>query len=340
MLSIAEYDRRQALARVRASYPALRSFAPVSFAAVNFPTQVTQEAELRRYADIMYETIDREHWLRQVRWSPAEEKAILALRGEVEALTGHLFERPVQPLMCLFPPLAMLRLVEAAAAMRGRRLRVVEIGPGSGFFGAYCLLQGHRYLGIDNTQALYLWQHRLFRWIARDSLEDFALADTPPAAYPESRAALVPWWHFAEMYRSNGLKADIVVCDAAMGEMDPFASRYIIRLSKEMLEQSDVGLFVYQNLGEQRQSDLAAIRQRFQARGYTEIPCGPVQVQAASGHSPVDWLRGLSSGAPPLGSAGGKPPEAMRPAAEFLRIDPGMAMESYAFFDYLQLERG
>lgn len=340
MLSIVEYDRRQALARARASYPALRSFSPVSFAAVNFPTQVTQEAELRRYADIMYETIDRDHWLRQVRWSPGEENAILSLRGEVEALTGHLFERPVQPLMCLFPPLAMLRLVEATAAMRGRKLRIVEIGPGSGFFGAYCLLQGHRYLGIDNTQALYLWQHRLFRWIARDSLEDFALADAPPAAFPDARATLVPWWHFAEMYRGSGVKADIVVCDAAMGEMDPFASRYIIRLAKEMLEESDVGLFVYQNLGEQRQSDLATIRQRFQVRGYQEIRCGPVQTQAASARSPVDWLRGLSAGAPPLGSVGGKPSGAMRPAAEFLAIDPALMMESYAFFDYLQLDRG
>lgn len=340
MLSIAEYDRRQALARVQASYPALRSFSPVSFAAVNFPTQVTQEAELRRYADIMYETIDREHWLRKLRWSADEEKAILALRAEVEALTAHLFQRPVQPLMCLFPPLAMLRLVEAASAMRGRKLRILEIGPGSGFFGAYCLLQGHRYLGIDNTQALYLWQHRLFRWITRDSLTDFALADAPPPAYPESRAALVPWWHFAEMHRGNGVKVDMVVCDAAMGEMDPFASRYILRLAKEMLEDSDLGLFIYQNLGEQRQSDLATMRQRFQVRGYQEIACGPVQVQAASKRSPLDWLRRLSAGAPPLGHGAGAASGPMRPAAEFLRIDPAQMMESYAFFDYLQLDRG
>lgn len=340
MLSIDEYDRRQAHARLRVSYPALRSFAPVSFAAVNFPTQVTQEAELRRYADIMYETIDRDLWLRRVRWSPSEEKAILALRSEVEALTGHLFGRPVQPLMCLFPAMAMVRLVEAAAALRGRRLRIVEIGPGSGFFGAYCLLHGHRYVGIDNTQALYLWQHRLFRWISRDSLQDFALADAPPTAFPDSRAALVPWWHFAEMYRGQGFQADIVVCDAAMGEMDPFASRYIIRLAKEILQASDVGLFVYQNLGEQRQSDLAAIQQRFQARGYRAIPCGPVQVQAASPGSPVDWLQNLSKGAPPLGLADTTMNSAMRPAAEFLAIDPALMMESYSFFDYLQLDRG
>jgi hypothetical protein len=107
-----------------------------------------------------------------------------------------------------------------------------------------------------------------------------------------------------------------------------------------MLEESDVGLFVYQNLGEQRQSDLATIRQRFQVRGYQEIPCGPVQTQAASARSPVDWLRGLSAGAPPLGSVGGKSSGAMRPASEFLAIEPALMMESYAFFDYLQLDRG
>jgi len=338
VLAIEEYDRLQAAARARATYPAIRSFAPAAFSQVNFPTQVTQEPELRRYADIMYEVVDRDHWLNRLQWSPAEQELIATLRGEIEALTARLYQRPVQPLMCLFPPLPILRLIEALAAHRGRRLRIVEVGPGSGYLGAYCLLRGHRYVGIDNTQALYLWQHRLFRWLARGDLVDYAFADTPPAIFPPGRAGLVPWWHFAELFRTAPFQADILVCDAAMGEMDPFAARYLIHLAKLMLGESDLGLFLYQNLGEERLSNREQMRQRFQAHGYAGFACGPVQVQAAAHTSPQDLLRTLVDGAPPI-VTGGRP-EPMLPAAAFLPIDPDRMMESYAFFDFLRLDLG
>lgn len=336
VLSIAEYDRRQAAARLGASYPAIRSFSPATFAQVNFPTQVTQEPELRRYADIMYETIDRSAWLDTMLWSPAEQQVIVALGREIEALTAKLFDRPVQPLMCLFPPLAILRLVEAVAEHRGRRLRIVEVGPGAGYLGGYCLLRGHRYMGIDNTQALYLWQHRLFRWLARGDLAEHALSDRPPREFPAARASLMPWWHFAEAFRGP-LKADLIICDAAMGEMDPFAARYLIHLANQMLDGSDVGLFLFQNLGEERLSNRAFIDRRFNAHGFQRLACGPVQV-AASKASPVDLLARLGKGAPPIGLAKGN--AGMLPAAKFLKIDSTRIMESYAFFDYLRLDLG
>jgi hypothetical protein len=338
VLTVEEYDRRQAAARVRATYPAIRSFAPAAFAQVNFPTQVAREEELRRYADIMYEIADREHWLNRLEWSAAEQGLILALRAEIEALTARLYGRPVQPLMCLFPPLPILRLVEAAAAHRGRRLRIVEVGPGSGFLGAYCLLRGHRYVGTDNTQALYLWQHRLFRWLARGDLADYAFSDTPPAAIPPARAALVPWWHFAELYRHPPLKVDVLVCDAAIGEMDPFAARYLIHLAKMMLQDSDLGLFVYQNLGEERLNTRGAIQRLFEGHGYKAFACGSLHVHSASRSVADDLLYGLSSGPPPVDAGGNA--AVLLPAAKFLKVDPDRLMESYAFFDFLRLDLG
>jgi hypothetical protein len=185
---------------------------------------------------------------------------------------------------------------------------------------------------------LYLWQHRLFRWIARGDLTDYAVSDTPPAAFPPGRAALIPWWHFAELFRSTPIKADVVVCDAAMGEMDPFAARYLIHLAKLVLEDSDVGLFLYQNLGEERLNSRDWIRHRFQAHGYAPFACGPVHVQAASQSSPHDLLGGLAKGPPPIKAQGDT--SSPLPAASFLKIDPDRLMESYAFFDFLRLDLG
>jgi hypothetical protein len=88
---------------------------------VGFPSRVTNEIELRRYADIMCEIADREYWLKTLLYSTNEQALITLLRGQIEELTGALFGRPVQALMCLFPPIPNLRLVEAISAKAGRK---------------------------------------------------------------------------------------------------------------------------------------------------------------------------------------------------------------------------
>jgi len=337
-LTIGVYNRRERLARRQATYPAIRSFFPAAFAAVGFPTRVTDDTELRRYADIMWEPASREHWLNEVGWSASEEALILRFRAEVRALTVRIFDRSVEPFMCLFPPMPILRLIEAVSAHLHRRLRILEVGPGSGALGGYCLLRGHDYLGVEITQALYLWQHRLFRWLTRGTLQDLALCDSISSDLLNAHAILIPWWHFAQMFRGptpGGV--DIVVCEAAMGEMDPFAHRYLVHLAKRLLEPSNAGLFIYQYLGEERFNDEATTARRFAAHGFRPLTCGPVRVQVGSPDSPHDLLRRFEQGPPPVDLDASS---ALRTAAEFLTPDPSALMESYAFFDFLRLDLG
>lgn len=330
-LSIEDYDAREAEMSVSASYPALRSFAPTSFLKVGFPGRVTREAELRRYADVMYETAGNSHWLKEMRCSAQEQRDVLSLRDEVQALSGALFGKPLQPRNCLFPPLPIVRTIEAIATATGRRsLRVFEIGPGAGFLGSYLVLRGHRYMAMEVTQAFYLWNNRLLRWITGGDFQDYAGAAAAPVTLPDARASLLPWWYYAEMFKRAPLEVDVVVCDAALGEMDVFASRYVIALAKLMLERSDVGLFMYQNCGEQRESSRETIQRRFEARGYRYFRCGGVHVQAASSASPVGLLDQMAEGAPASGET--------KTAAEFLAIDETLLADSYAFFEFLRLD--
>ena len=129
-LSVRAYSRLEKLARQRASYPAIRCFTPKAFERVGFPTRVSHEMELRRYADIMCEISDRDRWLKRVGFSAAEQTMILGLRAAVSALTLRLFEREVEPFLCLFPSTPIMRVIESVARRLGRRLRIMEIGPG------------------------------------------------------------------------------------------------------------------------------------------------------------------------------------------------------------------
>jgi hypothetical protein len=338
-LSIPEYDRLEQFARERASYPALRAFAPAAFAQVSFPTRVSAEHELRRYADIMHENSSRKEWLDGYRCSRAERALIEQLRAGIADLTTSLFASPVEPFMCLFPPLPILRVIEAVRGARGDRpLTVLEIGPGSGYLGGYLTLRGHRYIGTDITQALYLWQHRLLRWLSAGEFEDFALHRSPPAILPEQRVSLLPWWHFAELYRRTPLPVDVIVCEAAMGEMDPFAVRYVIRLATRMLEKSDVGLFLYTHIGEERISRLDTIRHLFKVCGYRSLACGPVTVQGLSASAPFKLLDRMPAGPPPLDIQNDGEP--LQPPSAFLTLDPDRILDSYAFFDFLKLSEG
>jgi hypothetical protein len=334
-LSVALYDQRESEARVAASYPALRAFSPVAFAQVNFPARVTHESELRRYADIMYEVLGREEWLGTRLFSREEAAAILRLSTHIEEVTGRLFGKPVQPLMCLFPSIPLLRMVEHLAKVAGRRLTVLEIGPGAGHLGALLLDAGHHLIAMDITQALYLWQNRLFEAVSGD-FDEWAVLDAtalPPPREPPARATHIPWWHFARFHELPALSitADVVICDAAIGEMDHFAFRYIARIAKVLTAQSDVGCFLYQNLGEERVHQRPQVEAHMSRLGFELYRVGGLTVLAGSRAFPTHAVARLKE-PPPIGGS-----QEMLPPARFLRIDPAKLLESYRFFNFIGL---
>jgi hypothetical protein len=178
---------------------------------------------------------------------------------------------------------------------------------------------GHSYIATDNTQSLYLWQNRLFNTLAGDDFVDLAAA---PEAQMR-RATMMPWWRFVELFRAPP-DVDVMVCDAAMGEMDPFAVNYISRLAAQMLAKSRVVAFLFCNIGEQRLNSMDYVRGRFAKAGFLATELGPVIVHSLKPLS-------LAGAAPPIGTG------APRPAADFLAIDSAKLLDAYAFFDLIRL---
>ena len=325
-LSIADYDAKERSARISASYPALRCFSAIAFAQVSFPTRVEDERELIRYADVMQETLSRREHLEERTYSEAEAEAIVKLSGQIRALTGNLYGRTVQPMMCLFPPLPILRAVEAIAKARGRRLRIFEIGPGAGYLGAYLINAGHSYASMDITQALYLWQNRLFASIEKDSQE--WVHDEGATA----KCIHVPWWQFAHYHEALPIKADVVICDAALGEMETLGLFYNLLIARAMIDGSDCAAFMFQHPGEERVNTLATVEYRLGLSGLIGRRIGGVSIYSLPGRLDDVFARDATD-LPQLGPDGGR----RYAPKSFLPFQESELLESYAFFKYLGL---
>jgi len=322
MISIPAYDEAERRAIIDASYPTIRAFRPAAFQMANFPTRVTDERELIRYADIMSELEDR-HLYTEALYSTAEIDLMRDVSDKVEAVTKTL-GRAVRPFMSLFAPITVLRAIHSLGESN---LSVMEIGPGSGYLGAYLIrnLERYgdltvrltkRYCAVDNTQALYLWQSRFFSALDT-SFTDLAGEKSAPG---NSRVSLMPWWQFAELYK-NPPQFDIVICDAAMGEMDPFAANYVIRLAAKMLADSDIGAFLFRHIGEQRINSMSYIEDRFAAAGFAKTTLGDVTAFSLS----------------PLASKSLQTAKMKTRAVDFLPVDRGKILDSYGFFDFIDL---
>ena len=192
----------------------------------------------------MHETCSRREFLETKTYSETEAAAVLQIVKQVRSVTNKYFDRIVQPLMCLFHPIPLLRAIESIASARRRKLRIFEIGPGSGYLGAYLINRGHFYVSVDVCQALYLWQNRLFASIAPNGSE-WVLDEGV-----EANCIHLPWWQYARFYDRLPVSVDIVVCDAALGEMDTFGFHYNVRIALEMVRNSDCAALIFQEVGE------------------------------------------------------------------------------------------
>jgi hypothetical protein len=268
----AEYDQAERLAIIDASYPAIRAFAPAAFAQVNFPARVTDFRELIRYADIMCEAAPPV--LLEEPYTAEELELVDWLCAEIRSLTKQQFGRAIQPFK---GPLAQFPLVRVINALSPKRDAVIwELGPGSGHLGGYLLKQGYRYRSMDNTQALYLWQDLLFSRVASSHSNLVNGTDT------SAQCVMMPWWKYAKLYREAIPAADIVVIEAALGEMNYFGLCYNIALAKQMLANSPIGVVLFRRPGEYRINTAEAIDSTFHRFGFAKQMIGPVTCWSAS----------------------------------------------------------
>ena len=102
-------------------------------------------------------------------------------------------------------------------------LRILEIGPGSGYLGLLLANDGHQYFAMDAAQAFYLYQKKLWSDIYGDDYFDCSESSSQPDT---AKVTHIPWWQFANLSIPIP-DVDVVTINHALTEMHPQAVKTI-----------------------------------------------------------------------------------------------------------------
>ena len=102
-------------------------------------------------------------------------------------------------------------------------LRILEIGPGSGYLGMLLANDGHQYFAIDAAQAFFLYQKKLWSDIYGSDYFDYSESASRPDT---AKVTHIPWWQFANLSIPIP-DVDVVTINHALTEMHPQAVKTI-----------------------------------------------------------------------------------------------------------------
>jgi len=260
MLTIETYNASESLATDKLGLRAAQAYSPATFEDLNYPVRVNEMTQLLRYVDTMHETSDGKYFDKaQFQYSKAEGKTISHVAQVATDLTEQAFGKRIRPWMAPFGAVPTFRIIEAFKKQtKSDKLRVLEIGPGSGYLGALLIERGFDYASMDNTQGFYLWQNHLYNALAPGEVKDWASEQTLPAKW-DARINHVAWWQWAGLDQHSTLDCDVIVCDHALGEFHPIALRHTLRVIRNILKGDGPKLFFFTSPGREHYSDINAI---------------------------------------------------------------------------------
>jgi hypothetical protein len=252
-LDFASYRRNESLGRGRLSARAVQVATPVTFQHLGYPDRVGSDDEIAWYVDAMHEVSGEPNtYISDDFLVSEDERALIEeVREIVAGLTRAQFGREIRPWTSPLLALHSFRLICQIEAIVGRRVSVYELGPGSGYLGAFLIRTGHRYMSSDVAEGFYLWQSRLQEACAPGEFAEMAASDGGGApSDPGAQVVHVPWWIHGNFYQAPcPFSADIVMCEHALGEMSSIGLRYNIRAARDILSKAPEPLFVTSDVG-------------------------------------------------------------------------------------------
>ncbi len=213
--------------------------------------------------------------------TPEEFDRLQKLLGIVCNFTERSFGRLLIPRAAMAQSLQVARHVQIL--FDGRKARVLEVGCGSGYLTAFLNLMGHSVCATDITQAMYLYQNRLWNWVVAGSgnggsgsggkVHELALASHAGASMeppPPGHIMHIPWWRFAQLRPETMAALDVVTCNHALCEMHDLSLRFLLLLSRAALRHDGqvAKFFLFEGWGASSLPDRARAMQRFYEAGF------------------------------------------------------------------------
>ena len=241
---VERYNQAERAGRATVSNRAIEAFSLEVFETLGYPCRIDDESELWRYHDVMQEGRFEQN-LRLI-GSYSEHDFDLVTKTAKQILSFSERELTIRNSgkHALTRSLYQYQLIMKERPHDGP-LRILEIGPGSGYLGMLLANDGHQYFAMDAAQAFYLYQKKLWSDIYGSDYFDYSESTSRP---DNAKVTHIPWWRFANL--STPIPdVDIVTCNHAFAEMHPTAVKTIFARLYATWGDDDKKLVLAEGLG-------------------------------------------------------------------------------------------
>ena len=261
-----KYNQAERAGRATVSNRAIEAFSLELWNTLGYPFKVETESELWRYHDVMQEGRFKKNLLEVGECSDHELNLIMNTAKQILSFS----ERHL-PIRNSGKHALTKALYQYKLTMRNRphnnSLRILEIGPGSGYLGLLLANDGHQYFAMDAAQAFYLYQKKLWSDIYGSDYFDYSESTSRP---DNAKVTHIPWWRFANLSIPIP-DVDIMTCNHALAEMHPEAVKTIFRRLYSAWGDTDAKLVLAETLGWQKLHRKQTIFQDIRNLGFYKI---------------------------------------------------------------------
>jgi len=241
---VEKYNKAERAGRATVSNRVIEAFSLEVFETLGYPCRIDDESELWRYHDVMQEGRFTENLRLIDHYSNHDFELIKKTAKQILSFSER--ELPIRN----SGKHALTRsLYQYQLLMKNRPhdgpLRILEIGPGSGYLGMLLANDGHQYFAMDATQAFYLYQKKLWSDIYGTDYFDYSESSSRP---DNAKVTHIPWWRFANLSIPIP-DVDIVTINHALCEMHTTAVKTIFVRLYAAWGDNDKKLVLAESLG-------------------------------------------------------------------------------------------
>ena len=217
-----KYNQAERAGRATVSNRAIESFSLELWNTLGYPFKVDSESELWRYHDVMQEGRFKKNLRAIGNYSEHEFDLVTKAAKQILGFSERHLPIRNSGKHALTRSLYQYQLLMKHRPHDGP-LRILEIGPGSGYLGLLLANDGHQYFAMDAAQAFYLYQKKLWSDIYGSDYFDYSESTSRPDS---AKVTHIPWWQFANLSIPIP-DVDIVTINHALCEMHPTAVKTI-----------------------------------------------------------------------------------------------------------------
>jgi hypothetical protein len=241
---IEKYNQAEREGRSTVSNRVIEAFGLEVFGALGYPFKVMNESELWRYHDVMQEGRLGENLRLMSNFTDHEFELLTKTAKQILSFSERHFPIRNSGKHALTRSLYQYQLIMKNRPHDGP-LKILEIGPGSGYLGMLLANDGHEYYAMDAAQAFYLYQKKLWSDVYGANYFDYSESLSRPE---NSKVTHIPWWRFANL--SIPLpNVDIVTVNHALAEMHENAVKTIFARLYTMWGDDEEKLVIAEKLG-------------------------------------------------------------------------------------------